>query len=207
MIVVMSHDGDGRREGISSWSPNVDIAAPGYAMFPVLCNTTEIKNCYRFEGNSTSNAAAYVSGAAALLWSVYGDWSFADIKWRITENAIEEPQLDQCMPKPRRLNLERMMFPVKFKIADSHRRIKSATLQSFDLRKKPLSAEVDLDSTFPPRLCKSVNVDLVRARTSPQESLNPANVKKGDTVQIFATCHRTHGLHYTARSVAYEIVD
>ena len=148
-----------------------------------------------------------MSGAAALLWSVYGDWSFADIKWRIEESAVDEPNLAPCMAPPRRLNLESMMYPVKFKSADSQRRIKSATLRSMDLTKKHLPDEVDVSYTFPAGLCSSVNVDLVRAHVPAPELLNAGSVKKGDSVQFLATCHRTHGVQYTARSVAYDIID
>jgi len=207
MMVVMSHDINGRRELSSAWGTNVDLAAPGYAMYPKPCRTSAIEKCFGFARDSTSNATAFVSGAAALLWSVYDEWSYTDIKWRILETADEEPNLRPYMNVPRRLNLGRMMYPVAFQSADNNQRIRAVTLQSIDLSTKPLPAELDLSKAFPKGMCDSMNVELVRSNTAPPESLKSAEVKKGDAVQFLATCLRVRGKPYTARSVTYEVID
>jgi subtilisin family serine protease len=111
MVVVTSHDVRGNPDGAIGADAQIDIAAPGDAVYPIPCKPSASGKCYEIDGASTSNAAAYVSGAAALLWSAHPYWSAASIKRRILETADPEPKLARVMQQPRRLNLARMMEP------------------------------------------------------------------------------------------------
>jgi subtilisin family serine protease len=111
MVVVTSHDLRGHPDGAIGAGARIDIAAPGDAVYPIPCKPSASGKCYEIDGASTSNAAAYVSGAAALLRSAHPYWSAASIKRRILETADHEPKLARVMKEPRRLNLARMMEP------------------------------------------------------------------------------------------------
>jgi hypothetical protein len=204
ILAVMSHDDQDRRESTSGWGKEtVDIAAPGAMYSSKICTGTA---CYSLSKLSTSNATSYVSGAAALLWSRYPDWHPADIRWRILENAKRAEKLVDFLDPPRRLDLERMMFPVRFIVADADRRIHRSALQAVDLTQQALPAKFDLSTTFPPGMCKSTTVDLIRANQSVQQSLSPSQAAIGDAIQFIATCHRTAGANYTALSVIYQVI-
>jgi hypothetical protein len=205
ILVVMSHDSTDSRESVSAWgNETVDIAAPGAVDSAVICIGSV---CYGYSENSTSNAAAYVSGAAALLWSMYPDWKGQDIRWRILATRLRADTLAPFMGPPQKLNLERMMFPVSFLGADEQRRIRKMKLRAIDLASASSSSQFDLSTTFPDGMCASTEVALIRANGSAQELLVPEMVNEGDSVQFLATGHRSTGSRYTARSVVYEIID
>lgn len=204
VLVVMSHDSTDSRESVSAWGKEtIDIAAPGAVDSTVIC-TGSI--CYGSSENSTSNAASYVSGAAALLWSMYPDWKAKDIRWRILATRLRADNLAPFMDPPQKLNLERMMFPVRFLGADEQRRIRKVNLRGFDLASGSVSSKFDLSAAFPEGMCERTEFALIRAHDSAQEMLVPDNVEEGDAVQFQVTGHCTSGSRYTARSVAYQII-
>jgi hypothetical protein len=204
VLVVMSHDATDHRESVSAWGKEtVDIAAPGAVDSTLIC-TGSVR--YGSSENSTSNAASYVSGAAALLWSIYPDWKAKDIRWRILANRLRADNLAPFMDPPQKLNLERMMFPVRFLGADDQRKISKTKLRAFELAKGSASALFDLSSTFPEGMCVSTEMTLIRAHDAAQERVATEALEEGDAVQFLATGHRATGSRCTARSVAYEII-
>jgi len=206
MIVVMSDDTDGGQSRQRGSGTRIDIAAPAEAIYPIPCDPPKNTKCYQ-SGASSSNSTAFVSGAAALLWSIYPEWKAEHIRWRLLENGLREEELGGSLGPPRRLNLERMMFPVRFNAATDLRQIHAAKLQSIELKKKPLPKQLDISTSFPEGMCETVELALLRTNRPSREFLTPKKAKKGDTVQFLATCHRARETHYTARSVSYEIID
>ena len=109
VIVVMSHGHDGEPSAGSNWGPRtVDLAAPGWAYTTTLC--TEQKTCYNAVPESTSNATAYVSGAAALLKSVHPNWTAQWLKTHLIESAVPDPALKGKVSSGARLSLDRALL-------------------------------------------------------------------------------------------------
>lgn len=77
----------------------VDIAAPGYQILSLLPG-----NSYGYM-TGTSQATAFVSGAAALVKSKYPDFTFEDIKNYILATGDAEPTLVEKTRSFRKLNL------------------------------------------------------------------------------------------------------
>jgi type VII secretion-associated serine protease mycosin len=84
VLGVGAVDRTGKVPGFSQHGPQVDIVAPGTDI-PSLY----LGNDYR-TGRGTSDAAAIVSGAAALVRAKYPDLSAAEVVQRLTETAIDK---------------------------------------------------------------------------------------------------------------------
>ena len=195
MIVVASHTENNMLEATSGYGAIVEIAAPGRALYPIACHSSAIERCFDISRDSTSHATAYVSGAAALLWSAYGDWNYSDIKWRILETADDEPLIAWAMPKPRRLNLARMMQPVSFTKAVGDRISKSDT------------GLIDTRKAFPPGMCTSVNPRILPAHSPGAAALTTGDLKIGLNIEIAATCTRSTGGTSEAVSGTYTVTN
>jgi type VII secretion-associated serine protease mycosin len=81
VLTVGAIDRDGRVAKFSQHGPQVDIVAPGTGMY-----TAGLGDTYR-EGFGTSNAAAVVSGAAALIRARYPELTAAQVVERLTSTA------------------------------------------------------------------------------------------------------------------------
>lgn len=82
VMAVAATDTDDQRASFSNFGPEVDIAAPG----------TNVVSTWPWSGGyhhkrGTSMSAAYVSGAAALLWSWQPDLTNAQIQHRLETQA------------------------------------------------------------------------------------------------------------------------
>jgi len=108
MIVVMATNEDDEKPGFSNYGPGtVDIAAPGVNIVstsPYLVPPSRHHPAYR-RYSGTSPAAAHVSGAAALLLSIFPDWSPADIRDCLINSARKIPGLHRYCRAGGRLNL------------------------------------------------------------------------------------------------------
>jgi subtilisin family serine protease len=108
VVAVAATDPDDARPSFSNYGPQVDIAAPGEN----ILSTWREPYLYYYK-RGTSMAAAYVSGAAALLWSYRSDWTNAEIEQRLETqaddvNAAQYPGQDPFLGWGR-LNLERAL--------------------------------------------------------------------------------------------------
>ena len=84
----------------SCYGPNsVDIAAPGSGIYSTVLN-----NSYA-SYSGTSMAAPFVSGACALVKSVFPSWSYTQIKDRILNSSDKLPSLDGKVLSEGRLNV------------------------------------------------------------------------------------------------------
>lgn len=162
MIVAMSHDLDYNTDPVSNWGKAVvDIATPGTTF------TTKIRRdgmlSYDAPFSGTSTATAFTSGAAALLWSKYPTWKPAQIRERMLNSAIKEPNLKDMLDGDRRLDLERMMHPVFFKPLDYTRSVRRSQLPY-----------VDATAAFPAGTCSSeVSTQLRRVKSTSQAEHRP----------------------------------
>jgi hypothetical protein len=195
MLVVMSHDDKGARVESSGWGLNVDIAAPGDSLAAVPCDPANLASCYELGGSDTSNAAAYVSGAAALLWSANPDWHWSEIRWRILETADHEDRLRGQMEYPRRLNLARMMYPVSF----THARANKVSKTWADV------GAIDTSKAFPKTMCASIKPMLVRGSDPAGAALDRHNLQVGDEIRVRVNCTRKTGSTTTAYSPLYSV--
>ncbi|MDR7280966.1 type VII secretion-associated serine protease mycosin [Catenuloplanes atrovinosus] len=89
VLAVAGVDEAGKHVSSSVQGPFVDITAPGFNLYGPA--PTGDKFVGEAEGG-TSFAAAFVSGAAALVRSYYPDMSAADVRTRLTETADAPPQ-------------------------------------------------------------------------------------------------------------------
>jgi len=85
IVAVGATDRSGKLAKVSVTGPAIDLTAPGDDM-----TTTTTKNRYAFEQSGTSDAAAIVSGAAALLRSKYPEMSAEDVVRRLQETATDK---------------------------------------------------------------------------------------------------------------------
>ena len=85
IVAVGATDRDGTLAKVSVTGPAIDLAAPGDDM-----TTTTSRNEYAFKQSGTSDAAAIVSGAAALLRSKFPDMSAEDVVRRLEETATDK---------------------------------------------------------------------------------------------------------------------
>jgi type VII secretion-associated serine protease mycosin len=83
VLTVGATDRNGKVAEFSQHGPQVDIVAPGTGMY-----TAGLGETYR-EGFGTSNAAAVVSGAAALVRAKYPDLSAVQVVERLTSTAVD----------------------------------------------------------------------------------------------------------------------
>lgn len=83
VLTVGATDRDGKVAKYSQHGPQVDIVAPGTGMYQAGLDDT-----YR-EGFGTSNSAAVVSGAAALVRAKYPDLTAAQVVERLTSTAVD----------------------------------------------------------------------------------------------------------------------
>jgi type VII secretion-associated serine protease mycosin len=90
VLTVGATDRDGKVARFSQHGPQVDIVAPGTGMY-----TAGLGDTYR-EAFGTSNAAAVVSGAAALIRAEFPDLTAAQVVERLTSTAVDrgEPGRD-----------------------------------------------------------------------------------------------------------------
>ena len=100
IIAVMATDKYDSMSGFSNYGPtSVDIGAPG----------TDILSCqpgssYQYL-SGTSMATPHVSGAAALIWSVYPSMSYQEVKNILLQTVDEIPSLSGKCVSEGRLNL------------------------------------------------------------------------------------------------------
>ncbi len=83
VLTVGATDRTGKIAKFSQHGPQVDIVAPGTDIY-----TAGLGGAYR-EGFGTSNAAAVVSGAAALIRAEYPDLTAAQVVERLTSTAVD----------------------------------------------------------------------------------------------------------------------
>ncbi|MCP4699125.1 MAG: S8 family serine peptidase, partial [Gammaproteobacteria bacterium] len=89
-----------KRYYLSNYGPNtVDLCAPGHRIL-----STAVGHAYLFS-NGTSMAAAYVSGAAALLWSVYPELTASELKALLMDSTDRTEELLPTSVTGGRLNL------------------------------------------------------------------------------------------------------
>lgn len=84
VVAVGATDRNGKLAKVSVTGPAIDLTAPGDDM-----TTTTTKNEYAFEQSGTSDAAAVVAGAAALLRSKYPDMSAEEVVRRLEATAVD----------------------------------------------------------------------------------------------------------------------
>lgn len=114
MIAVMASDKHDDRATFSNYGDNVDIAAPGtrilsttvYFVPPQRQTPPGRHNSGYHEYNGTSTAAAFVSGAAALLLSI-DDWTPRELREHLVASADPAPGLRGICRAQGRLNLRR----------------------------------------------------------------------------------------------------
>ncbi len=204
LLVVMSHDADFKVSSQSIWGPvSVDVAAPGNGWSTRICGQSLEKDCYEPAFYAmTSTSAAFVSGAAALLWSKYPDWTYSQIKQRIMDNSIREPALKDKSVTGARLDLLRVIRPVRVIGAEEGR-----------IKLSKGSQRIHLDTAFPAGVCKyepQVEVRVgnrvrndsfdAKARTLLAGKLQP-----NDEVRIKARCENAAGKPVEAESRLYKI--
>jgi len=82
VMAVAATDASNQRASFSNYGPEIDIAAPGDAIFSLDIGgyTTH---------NGTSMAAAHVSGLAAILWGQAGYGSAASVRQAIESTALD----------------------------------------------------------------------------------------------------------------------
>ncbi|MFI7597162.1 type VII secretion-associated serine protease mycosin [Actinoplanes sp. NPDC049681] len=85
VLAVGATDRKGNLATVSVTGPAIDLTAPGADM-----TTTNNKNDYAFEQSGTSDAAAVVSGAAALLRSKYPDMTAEEVVQRLEDTATDK---------------------------------------------------------------------------------------------------------------------
>lgn len=194
ILVVMPHENDGSFASKAYGKGIVSISAPGRAFSTMPCET-ENQPCYGAAITaSSSNATAFVSGAAALLWSEYPDWNFSDVKWRLLKNANLERRLSQYLEPPRRLNLEAMMHPVTLRNAGENR----------EVRIGQAAVSINFQSAFPPWKCVPKESFIVRRIADGSfEKVNDVDLAEGDSIEARATCEDRMGRTYTASSPPY----
>src|SRR5207244_810889 len=85
-----------QNDGLATFSnygaDSVDLAAPGTNIYTTNYNTKPGYSQYRMV-DGTSFATAYVSGTAALLWSVSPSSTVADVKADLLDGVDPEPAL------------------------------------------------------------------------------------------------------------------
>ncbi len=203
IIVVMGHDDDGAYDYVSSWGKGaVDIAAPSYSYNATICGRNP---CETPSGPGSSNATAYVAGAAALLWSIYPDWNSSAIRWRVLKNGVFEQKLAHLIDPPIKLDLDRIAYPLAFIRGTADRKIRPGHL-----------LDIDDETAFPPSMCTSVDRRVMKLGVDGTQtvvvngSIMVGSVAAGDTVQILATCHTALEKHldraYRAASLPYGVI-
>lgn len=85
ILAVGATDRKGNLAKVSVTGPAIDLTAPGADM-----TTTTNKNDYAFDQSGTSDAAAVVSGAAALLRSKYPAMSAEEVVERLEQTATDK---------------------------------------------------------------------------------------------------------------------
>src|SRR5205823_8072585 len=119
IISVMASDRNDSKPGFSNYGgEKVDVAAPGQHILsasiyrglpphgPVLSPETEFNPAYRFY-DGTSAAAAFASGAAAMLLSIDDTWKPNEIRDHLIASADECAGLRGLCRANGRLNLRR----------------------------------------------------------------------------------------------------
>ncbi|MFT5050171.1 MAG: subtilisin family serine protease [Chlamydiales bacterium] len=103
MIVVGSSNERAEKAIHSNYSPTiVDIAAPGVAIYS--------RHKYGYgRDDGTSYATAFVTGAAALFWSLHPKWGQADVREAILCSALRHGELEPYFAKGRLLNLNNLI--------------------------------------------------------------------------------------------------
>jgi subtilisin family serine protease len=107
MISVMAADRHDQKPFFSNYGGNVDLAAPGVDIVsasPYLLRSPEV--AYR-SYSGTSAAAAFVSGAAALLLTINSDWPPQTIREILMDSVDPDPGLRALCRAGGRLNLRR----------------------------------------------------------------------------------------------------
>jgi subtilisin family serine protease len=177
VIIVMGHEDNGDKAG-GYGKRIVNIAAPVAAYTTRICDPGPTE-CHREASTGTSNSTAYVSGAAALLWSQYPSWTANEIKQRLLANLQPESRLDPYMSAGGKLSLWRMMHPVRFIDAvPNSGRVKLAAI-----------SRIDTSTSFPEGMCTGVPSHLLMADkpiTAPPTA--PDQIRVGDRIRAVAVC-------------------
>jgi len=84
VLAVGGSDRNGNRAAVSVTGPELDILAPAVDIY-----STSYNGKYR-KGTGTSDAAAIVAGAAALVRSKYPNLSAAEVVHRLTATAVDK---------------------------------------------------------------------------------------------------------------------
>lgn len=87
VVSVGAVDREGTRAAFSNYGANLDLVAPGSLIY-----TTSLNGSYT-TASGTSVAAAFVTGSAAALWSVYPQWSAREVRAALLQSArlMKEP--------------------------------------------------------------------------------------------------------------------
>ncbi|MEV4704120.1 type VII secretion-associated serine protease mycosin [Actinoplanes sp. NPDC049316] len=85
VVAVAATDRQGRKSDVSVTGTAIDLAAPGEDM-----TSTTNRGDYAIEQTGTSDAAAIVSGAAALLRSKYPDMTAEEVVQRLEQTATDK---------------------------------------------------------------------------------------------------------------------
>jgi hypothetical protein len=196
MFVVMCHDEYGNAVGHTGGESRIEIAARGDTHVTRPCAKNEPGGCFTMSVASTSNASAFVSGAAALLWSIHNDWTADEIKKHILNTADHEQKLHKIFDPPLRLNLDRMMNPVVFTNAVDGK-VRLADL-----------SRIDTGKAFPPGMSNGKIVSrLVKEPADDDHAIDAIDVRKRDLIRIVTTCERNRGGESKAYSRVYEVID
>lgn len=85
----------------SNHGPEVDVAAPGVDVYSTWCRRNDyLGTClgdYYFTKSGTSMATPHVSGLAALVWSLWPEWTSEQVARHIQQTAVDlgEPGWDE----------------------------------------------------------------------------------------------------------------
>ena len=116
IIAVMSTDHDDNMSSFSHYgATSVDLAAPGSDIYSCMPNDE-----YGY-GSGTSMAAPHVSGACALVWSMYPHLTMSQVKQIILDSADELNSLQGLCVTGARLNLYQALLhahPLSIDIVD-----------------------------------------------------------------------------------------
>lgn len=100
-LAVAATDQNDARASFSNHGPQVDVAAPGVDIYSTWCRQNDyLQTClgnYYFTKSGTSMATPHVSGLAALVWSLWPEWTNDQAAQHIRHAAVDlgEPGWDE----------------------------------------------------------------------------------------------------------------